>query len=660
MYSYLLAVLITNQVVAYDRYTSTVVDPSARFDVRTVGIQSHIDRALIAESRGQISDRSREMAKSLLIDPDNAKARGLSGYVRYHGEWIKTDRIIEKFEARPEFILHYKEYNVRRAEASDDADGHWKIAVWCEEHGLTDEALAHYRVTVDLDPSRTAAWNKLGYKKYHGRWISESERQSRIVEEQTRRKADEFWSKRLSNWKKMLAIPSQRDRALLYLSSVDDPRAIPSVRRILIDGDESCQREAIKILKKIDSVDSTRSIALLIPFGASESIAKAASEVLKTRKSTDYVPLLISLIVQEVKFLSKMSSGTGDPGELVADFGDFYLHRYYQPGPELNVESKRMIVRMIHQGIDPFDPATRATYTSRDISYIPYDFTKFGPLLFAPDNSLLGNHTTYFTWSFFGRNFYSNIDQYNLSNVYQYLIFMRDVSSLIRHNSSHRRHNSRIVDHLQDLSGFNYGSNKSEWIAWFKNYECSAPKSQTRTPEIKPVFNQYIPLVFEPSYHKLLTLSCFSKGTPVKTITGNRSIETLKPGDLVLTQNTESGELLYLPVLQSIRNTPQPTVSIDLGIESITSTEIHRFWIQGKGWAPARDLHPGDRVRALNGVLEVKKIEHRPVQPVFNLVVAENHDYFVGHKGALVHDNDYAPRVENPFDLIVKDSTRNP
>lgn len=634
-----------------DKAYETAKAPGSRLSANV-----DVARAIAAERQGDAKARARGLAKALLVDPDHIQARGLSGFIRYRGEWVKPDRIVERIERSSELQSLYREYELRRAKTKNTADEQWKIAIWCEEHGLTEEANAHFLVVGNLDPSRTAAWNKLGYKKYQGRWMSEAERDARIDEDRAMRKADEYWTKRLSTWKKMLAISSQRERALLYLSSVDDPRAVPSIRRILIAGDADCQREAIKILRKIDTIESTRSIALLIPFGESETIAKAASEVLNKRKPTDYIPLLISLIVQEVKFIGKPSTGSGDPGELVVDFGEFYLHRYYQPGPDLNIETMRMIIRMIHQGIDPFDPVTRATHTAQDVSYIPYDFTKFGPLLYAPEVDILGNPKTYFTWSFFGKNFYSNIDQYYLSNAYQYLIFMRDVSSLIRHNSFHYRHNSRIVDHLQYISGFNYASNKKDWITWFKKSDCSVPKSQYGPTDIKPVFNQYIPLVYEPAYHKLLTMSCFAKGTPVKTSTGYRSIETLIPGDLVLSQNTETGELLFRPVVESIQNTPQPTVAIDLGIDTITSTEIHRFWIAGKGWAPARDLHPGDRIRALERVLVVKSIEHRAVQPVFNLVVAENHDYFVGKSGALVHDNDYAPRVERPFDRVAVDS----
>jgi hypothetical protein len=38
------------------------------------------------------------------------------------------------------------------------------------------------------------------------------------------------------------------------------------------------------------------------------------------------------------------------------------------------------------------------------------------------------------------------------------------------------------------------------------------------------------------------------------------------------------------------------------------------------------------------------------VQPVFNLEVAEGHDFFVGKSGVLAHDNSVIKPVSEPFD----------
>ena len=98
------------------------------------------------------------------------------------------------------------------------------------------------------------------------------------------------------------------------------------------------------------------------------------------------------------------------------------------------------------------------------------------------------------------------------------------------------------------------------------------------------------------------------------------------------------------------RNRPSATLRIALDGETIVATGIHRFWKAGKGWIMARDLKPGDVIRAIGGAARVKSIETDATQPVYNLDVAENRDFFVGTKGFLVHDFSFVQPVLAPFD----------
>jgi hypothetical protein len=66
----------------------------------------------------------------------------------------------------------------------------------------------------------------------------------------------------------------------------------------------------------------------------------------------------------------------------------------------------------------------------------------------------------------------------------------------------------------------------------------------------------------------------------------------------------------------------------------------------------ARDLKPGDTLRALGGVAEVKNIKRGPVEPVYNLKVMQAQSFFVGDRGMLVHDNSPVEPVSQPFDLV--------
>lgn len=146
--------------------------------------------------------------------------------------------------------------------------------------------------------------------------------------------------------------------------------------------------------------------------------------------------------------------------------------------------------------------------------------------------------------------------------------------------------------------------------------------------------------------------SCFAAGTAVRTVDGPRSIETLKAGDRVLTQNTTTGRMAFSPVLNPIHNPPNETLKIqfDGQSQSVVATGIHRFWKVGQGWAMARDLKPGDTLRAIGGVAKVSAIESDQKQPVFNLRVAEGESFFVGDLGILAHDNSLVNPTDKPFD----------
>ena len=147
-----------------------------------------------------------------------------------------------------------------------------------------------------------------------------------------------------------------------------------------------------------------------------------------------------------------------------------------------------------------------------------------------------------------------------------------------------------------------------------------------------------------------MSSSCFAAGTLVQTIDGPQPIETIRVGDRVLSQGTATGELAFRSVTAVHHNPPSATLRIAIGGESIVATGIHRFWKAGKGWTMARELKAGDRLRIVGGTVEISSIEADKNQPVYNLDVAESHDFFVGKHGTLVHDFSFVQPVLQPFD----------
>ena len=64
----------------------------------------------------------------------------------------------------------------------------------------------------------------------------------------------------------------------------------------------------------------------------------------------------------------------------------------------------------------------------------------------------------------------------------------------------------------------------------------------------------------------------------------------------------------------------------------------------------ARELKAGDQLRMVGGIVAIESIETDKTQPVYNLDVALNRDFFVGTAGLLVHDFSFVQPVSEPFD----------
>ncbi len=242
----------------------------------------------------------------------------------------------------------------------------------------------------------------------------------------------------------------------------------------------------------------------------------------------------------------------------------------------------------------------------------------------------------------------------------------RDVQSIEASNAQTAVINDRVRDILKDYSGQDFGQDQQAWVRWAVDLKGYAAQASSYTPSPPPTFVEQVPIDYQPqSAPPLVTEtattqitqvryfhSCFGAGTQVRTLDGPRAIEDIREGEPVLTQNTTTGSLSYQPVVVAYHNPPNATFRIDLGKESIVATGIHRFWKAGQGWVMARELKPGDRLRTVGGIAQVKNVEPDKVQPVFNLQIANGDDFFVGTQGVLAHDNSIVNPTEKPFDGV--------
>jgi len=134
----------------------------------------------------------------------------------------------------------------------------------------------------------------------------------------------------------------------------------------------------------------------------------------------------------------------------------------------------------------------------------------------------------------------------------------------------------------------------------------------------------------------------FSAGTLVHTEEGLKPIEEIKIGEKVLSMDENTGKTSYQLVTDLIQGERQYRlieITLDSG-KSIEATADHPFYIKGKGWNPASSLKVGQVLELHDGTVVVVKEVDTSIRRdlVYNLTVANTHNYFVGLDGVLVHN----------------------
>ena len=524
--------------------------------------------------------------------PIDARDAGLKGLVYDQGRWVSPDEVVVRDLQDSRLAGLRAEYADRRAQTPMTARAQRDLARWCDRAGLKAESLAHFMVVARLDPEDLEARRRLGLRFQGGMLKSEVEIAAEAIEAEAQAKADRSWGPKIATWRKWLLDPAHKSEAIKALGEVRDPRAIPSVRRSFGDGDASEQGWAVKLLGGIDAPRSSQILAGLAVFGLDGLVRLKATEKLAGRDPRPFVGLLINWLHEPIRFEVVDEAAAG---LLRVEGTSAIIERFYSP--TLNAGR-----------------ATRPAGT-----------------MFGPDAS-------------------GAINQGMIRAVRERR--REDVLAIERANYAIERTNARVERTLQVVTGVDLGKDPVTWTSWWTGelgYSYESPKP----PTPKPVIQEEVGVAYSPppaNFGTAVHHSCFGAGTPVMTRTGARPIEDLRVGDQVLAQSPSDGELYFRPILAVFHNKPTATLRVEFEGETIVATGIHRFWKSGQGWAMARDLRPGDRVRTLGGDAEVKAVDRDDVRPVFNLEVADGHSFFVGTRRALVHDNSLVAPTPEPFD----------
>jgi Pretoxin HINT domain len=659
--------------------------------------------ALWCEAQGLKAERLKHLALAVLTNPAHVTARGLLGLVPYRGQWKTPEAIKASVDKDEALNAAMAEYARRRGHMANTADAHWKMAVWCEETGLRPEAHAHLAIVLQLDPSREAAWKRLDYKKVRNRWVTDAQIAAERAEAESQKAADKHYMPLLARWRSSLSDrgEARRAQASQELSNLTDPRAVPSVWTSFANGNVSVQKIGVQVLGQIDSPGSTRALAILAVFSESPEVRGQATETLQRRDLRDFVGFLIGLLRDQVQYQVKPVGGPGSSGVLFVNGKQFNVQRLYDPpalpniplfpGEQISYDANGLPVvsRFLgpgsaqgqgnrsatvslsqYSGHAPVDPAIGQLIAQARNNPANAGIIRAGPNLpidFQTRVLLMATSTTPVE-----SNLKIPIGQIMLEYQTAALASQEQLAGDIRtveaYNADLRMSNQRVLQVLTATTGIPLGEKQEDWKAWWTDYQ---GYSYTRPPETpKPTIVEEVEPAYIPQPDPVTTQiiqtgptavnvtaavqghSCFQAGTLVSTLAGYRPVEAIQAGDQVLTQDPESGKLAFQPLVAVYHNKPSQLLEIRIGDEVIGATPIHRFWKVGKGWTMARDLKEGDPIRAVGGISRVKSIERGPIQPVYNLKVAESASFFVGQHKFLVHDNSLVQPALKPFDAI--------
>jgi hypothetical protein len=596
---------------------------------------AHVQLALWCEAHGFPAERIKHLEMALSLEPSNALARGLLGLVTFQGKWAKPEQVKKDLEDDPKIQVLLREYLERRVRTPQkNADAQLRLAAWCLENGLKDEAMAHYCLVTRLDPSRDIAWVRLGYKKQHNRWVKPDDLAAQKLEADRQKRADTQWKTRLEKLRDAMESPveTRRLKAENEIYQILDPHAVPAIWRTFASGSERLELVAVEMFTQIEGPGASFCLLLLAVDDPSSAVRARAAQALAHRDPRDVIGWMINRLHKPFKYEIRPGANPGSAGTLFVDGERFDFQRFYR-FPELDfrlVPARPPVILAVAQ---PDATPKQATAMSLEATAIQAPFRRAQSAIIAEATA-------------------ANLQQVGEMQRVVY----DDARAIDEANARIDETNARVLPILESLTGQQLGVNPGAWRNWwadqlgYVNYDRDSDSKPSFSDIVSaPDLTVQLPTV---NVNVVLHHACFAAGTLVQTLGGARKIEAITAGDRILSQQTTTGALSFHTVVATHLNGPAATFRIALGGETIVATGIHRFWKAGKGWTMARDLKAGDRVRMLGGVATIDSIEPGTTQMVYNLSVAENHDFLVGSAGLLVHDYGFVLPVSEPFDRL--------
>lgn len=190
----------------------------------------------------------------------------------------------------------WQRYSAKRKACPNTAEGHYKLAEWCDRQGLGGERLDELEKALELDPDHVGARRLLGYiRDDKGKWIKEPSPNAPSPEElaarRQQREEEKLIRDLITDWfVKIKAIHRSRmdgkrrgPRSKKFrqgreqILAIRDPLALPALTGVLSTGNEAARLVLVESLSQFDEDEATMNLLVVALLDPSPVVRKEAA-----------------------------------------------------------------------------------------------------------------------------------------------------------------------------------------------------------------------------------------------------------------------------------------------------------------------------------------------------------------------------------------------
>ncbi len=577
-------------------------------------VKSKQEVVFSSEVAGKPIDRREALGEALKQDntvaQEDLQARWQSGYFWDGSSWRSAEALEEQNHE-----VQLAGYEKQRGAGDLDLESQRRLARWCKSEGLQEKAKAHWFGVLELDPTDVEARKELGFVYVFGRWISPNEMSLAKLKSKSVSESLKQWMPKVREWVAAMegSDTKKRLRAIAQLKEVKDPGVIVALDIAIGQVSVDTAQHFIRAIHRFQTQEACLALSGIALVQPSSEVGMSALEALKDYPLSFYVPDLLDLMCTEFELKNQVV--TRSNGELVLQLVQM---REWRDKIEQGQLDKILVVSQ-KGGVKPFNGLA--------VERIGRGLVQFHA--YRSSNGVVYNEVA------------SSIAAKEAQ---------RDAAAananIQKSNEAIRKFQSDIATVLRGTTGVKLDDAPKSWWDWWDRYEESYSSGEklvdsryaedrssvAYAPEQVKTVSEYPPLV--PRRHECLVL-----GTQITTESGLKSIENIRVGDQVLSQSIVSGQLRLKPVLRTTIRPAAATKEFALSSgETIRSTLGHPWWVVGKGWVKTKELKEGMSLRTTSGYSTIKSLKDSEAIETFNLVVDEDHTYFVGQSRVLAYD----------------------